>query len=96
MANEDDEILWPHGENKPDEEKLFDLVKEIADEKTKEKLVEIESEYEAAKKVVEGNGNLSVSAGRLLDMPETVLDGRLGELCSQCMLAGNRFPVAYA
>lgn len=32
----------------------------------------------------------------LADMPESVLDGRLGELCQKMMLYGGKFPVAYA
>jgi len=32
----------------------------------------------------------------LADMPDTVLDGRLGELCQKMMLYGGRFPIAYA
>lgn len=32
----------------------------------------------------------------LADMPDSVLDGRLGELCQTAMLHGGRFPVAYA
>src|SRR6267142_1508492 len=88
----DDDILWPHGTHKPQPEKLFELVKELADDETKKKIAAVETEYEKMQRIADSNGDL----GQLQDMPESVLDGRLGELCERLMLSGKRFPVAYA
>lgn len=49
---------------------------------------------EAALKMFNDIKSYVGSIALLLDMPETVLDGRLGELCQGFML--ERFPVAYA
>jgi hypothetical protein len=86
------EELWPKGEQAAEPEKFFALIEEIADAQTRGKVEKLESEYERAKRIAESNGD----GGLLSDMPETVLDGRLGELCERYMLAGKRFPVAYA
>ncbi len=88
----DDEILWPHGEHKSSVEQLFTLTKELADVKTKEQIALLEKQYEEKRKIAESNGDLA----ELRDMSEAVLDGRLGEICQRHMLAGKKFPVAYA
>ena len=83
--------VWPQ-EAGAHPEKLLDLVKEIADRETVKKIEVLESELEKNKRIASTNGDL----GLLQDMPESVLDGRLGELCERFMLAGKRFPIAYA
>jgi hypothetical protein len=88
----DDDEIWPRGAKQPDHAALLDLVKEIADKETSEKLATLEKEVEKAKRIASSNGDL----GFLQDMPDTVLDGRLGELCNTYMLLGKRFPLAYA
>ena len=79
---------WPQ----PDHSKLLDLVKELGDAKTQEQIKKLEADTEKAKKIASTNGD----SGLLADMPESVLDGRLGELCYTHMLTGKRFPLAYA
>lgn len=51
---------------------------------------------EAVKKLFDEAKQYQATVALLADMPETVLDGRLGELCQRAMLYGGRFPVAYA
>jgi hypothetical protein len=85
---DDEREEWPQ----PDHTKLLDLVKELADKETSEKLVALEKEVKKAQRIVSSNGDF----GLLQDMPDTVLDGRLGELCNTYMLLGKRFPLAYA
>lgn len=95
MPQDDDEILWPHGVQKSNPNKLLEAVKEIADVATEKQIKELaraESEIKKLQAIANSNGDL----GTLQDMPETVLDGRLGELCERFMLTGKRFPVAYA
>lgn len=87
-----EEQIWPQGTHSPKPEQLLELVKEIADAETQKKIAEIEIEAEKATRIVNSNGDL----GQLLDMPAEVLDGVLGEVCETYMLAGKRFPVAYA
>jgi hypothetical protein len=86
-----EEQLWPAGEHAAKPEKLFELVEELAEKETRERVEKLENEYEKAKKIAESNGDVG-----LQDMPETVLDGRLGEICERYMLLGKRFPLAYA
>ena len=93
MPNEkDEEQLWPQGAHKPNTDKLLDLVKELADAETQKKVVAIEKEAAKNKRIAESNGDLT----SIPDMPETVLDGVLGEICETYMLSGKRFPLAYA
>lgn len=84
----DEREEWPQ----PKHEKLLGLVKDLADEATSRKIEKLEAETEAAQKIVASNGDF----GLLNDMPESVLDGRLGEFCHTYMLLGKRFPLAYA
>ena len=87
-----EETVWPQGSYKADPEVLFELAKELADKETARRVEEIEKEYAKQKKIVDsGIDNTSLE-----DMPRTVLDGRLGEICDRYMLTGNRFPLAYA
>jgi hypothetical protein len=51
---------------------------------------------EAIEKLFKEAKSYSVSVALLLDMPDTVLSGRLGEICQRLMLHGGRFPLAYA
>src|SRR5260221_595116 len=87
----DDEI-WPKDAKQVDHKKLLDFIAERADEKTKKEIVKLETETTQAEAIANSNGDLA----ELQDMPDTVLDGRLGELCERCLLAGKRFPLAYA
>jgi hypothetical protein len=88
----DGEALWPQGAHKPNTDKLLDLVKEIADAETQKKIYAIEKEAEKNKRIAESNGDLT----SVPDMPESVLDGILGEVCGTYMLTGKRFPLAFA
>jgi hypothetical protein len=75
-----------------DAEKLLQEVKRIAVGVTNPKMlaqiVETEKKIKAAEEVVE----TPIYSG-LRDMPDTVLDGRLGEICQRRMSA---FPIAYS
>jgi len=51
---------------------------------------------EAVKKLFDEAKSYAATIVLLADMPESVLDGRLGELCQKSMLYGGRFPIAYA
>src|SRR5882762_8443950 len=87
----DDDLIWPHGEHEAEPEKLLEAVKELADEATKKQITEVEAQAARARKIASSNGDVGLS-----DMPESVLDGRLGEICNTYMLLGKRFPLAYA
>lgn len=91
MQNEDDDLIWQRDKKQPDHSGLLDLIKEIADKETLGKLAKLDKDVELAKKIVSNGDNWLLN-----DMPETVLDGRLGELCNTYMLTGKRFPLAYA
>src|SRR5216683_1046906 len=84
--------IWPRDEKPADPEKFLDFVAELADGKTKKEIEKIEVETAKIKRIIASNGD----CGLLQDMQETVLDGRLGELCERFMLLGKRFPLAYA
>lgn len=88
----DEEQIWPEGAHKPNADKLLDLVKEIADAETQKKVAAIEKEIDKNTRIASSNGDLTA----IPDMPESVLDGVLGELCETYMLTGKRFPLAYA
>jgi hypothetical protein len=92
MPKDENDEIWPHGESKAKTSDLIEFVKELADEKTKKEVEKIESESAKLEKIANSNGHHS----GLRDMPESVLDGRLGELCMTHMLLGKRFPLAYA
>jgi hypothetical protein len=92
MGNDEESKLWPKNQFPLEAEKLFNFVKSVADEKTNVQIAKIEREYETAKRIAESNGDY----GSLLDMPVTVLDGKLGELCMSRMLSDHKFPLAYA
>ncbi len=85
--------LWPHSERRPDANKLFETLEQLASEagdpKIKKAVDEARQQYEEAKKIADAPAD----PGVLLDMPADVLDGRLGELYVRCMML--HFPVAY-
>jgi hypothetical protein len=72
---------WPKGSPKADPEKLLREAEQIAG---------IRVEFEAAKKVVERSATAEIL---LKDMPEDVLDGRLGEITTRRLAD---FPLSYA
>jgi hypothetical protein len=84
--------VWPR-DRKADPSKLFEVAEElasqVADPRVMQAVGEAKHKYEEAKKIAE----TSTAAGLLLDMPEEVLDGRLGEICLRRM---GRFPLAYS
>lgn len=91
MADDLDDEIWPHGNGESKPEELLEFVKELADEKTQREVEKLEREIAKSRAIVE-----SETLVALEDMPTSVLDGRLGEICETYMLSGNRFPVAYA
>ena len=95
MSSNSPDDVWPLDSAPQEPDKLLDAIDDIAppdDEATKKKIDELKKEYKRAKKAVNnGDGEFGVA-----DMPTSVLDGKLGELCDRYMLAGGKFPVAYA
>jgi len=77
---QDMESIWPKDSAKADPERLL---------KETEQIMGIRAHFDAAKRVLSAPADATAVA----DMPEAVLDGRLGEICFRCM---KRFPVAYA
>ena len=74
------DLIWPKDDAKADPARLIEAA---------EILVDVKRDYRVAQNIVQTN----TDDGHLKDMPETVLDGRLGEICANRMCA---FPRAYA
>lgn len=89
------ENIWPHGEGerKADPGELITIVEklacEIGDQKLGRTIREAKVSYKEAKRIIESTEDSCL----LQDMPEDVLDGRLGEICKRRM---PQFPIAYA
>jgi hypothetical protein len=92
IPQKDSDELWPHGGQKSDADKLFEaaeqLAAEVGDGKAGQTVSAAKQEYAEVKKIVG-----APDPGVLLDMPDDVLDGSLGDLYLRRMV---RFPVAYA
>jgi hypothetical protein len=88
------ENLWPRNGTKADAAKIFEIAEalaaEISDPKAKEEIAQAKKRYEQVKDIADSESE----GATLVDMPESVLDGRLGEMCFAYML--GKFPIAYA
>jgi hypothetical protein len=83
--------LWPHGE-RANHDKFFEsvegLASEVGDPTIKETIEKAKRQFKLAKELVANPPEILMR-----DIPDSVLDGRLGEICMSRM---HRFPIAYA
>jgi hypothetical protein len=81
-AKQKGDPVWPHGEKKADPKSLLSFIEQ--------QVREAKSELGEAERAVE---TLAEADLGVRDMPDAVLDGRLGEICGTCM---KDFPLALA
>jgi hypothetical protein len=88
--------IWPKEQKATNPEKLLSvaekLAAEVSDPRAKEAVAKTKSELRQAERIVEDMRNNPPEL-LLRDMPENILDGKLGEICHRRM---SRFPIAYA